>query len=629
MNPSRFLITLFVLIFIVPNLLAQNVSNRAIRLVEKSKQARKDRDFAKAIELLEKAIEIDQSYGEPYLALAGIYQLYQQQEKVLLYYNRYSEVTPAEKINPKLWERIAELNFRFGEYKEAAQAINHIQSPDSVLKTSIDFSISETENEEFIFLENLPDAINAYQLQYFPVITVDENTIIYTKRNSNSPSSDEDIVISKKLNGEWIPSQSISTLINSEYNEGACSISADGRMLVFTSCEGRPSFGNCDLYVSYKVGHNWSKPENMGKEINSSYWDSQPALSADGRIIYFSSNRSGGYGKRDIWMSRFIGETWTEPENLGSKINTSGDEITPYIHVNSKTLFFASDGHVGLGGFDLYLSERIDSVWALPTNLGYPINTNNDEISVIINSKGTHGYYALETSNNGVVSKSEIVKFRFPGDSLMSHHSGYVTGRVIDQNTREYLKADIEMVNLADSSDVNKVQSDSVTGGYFLVLTVDNEYGVFVDKPGYLFEDFTFMVKESSILSPDTVDILLTEIKPGAKLILENIYFDFDDYHLHSKSISELKQIVSYLKSNPNLVFVIEGHTDGVGSEEYNLVLSENRVKAVYDYLARQGVSKSRMKYVGFGSSQPLINSESAKDQEKNRRIQFKVLSND
>lgn len=184
------------------------------------------------------------------------------------------------------------------------------------------------------------------------------------------------------------------------------------------------------------------------------------------------------------------------------------------------------------------------------------------------------------------------------------------------------------MINLADSTHIYKVQSDSISGGYFLVLTVGNEYGVFVDKPGYLFEDFTFVVKESSILSPDTVDILLKEIEPGAKLVLENIYFDFDDYQLQSKSLSELKQVVSYLKSNPNLEFIIEGHTDAVGKEEYNLELSEKRAKAVYDYLKANGISKSRMNYVGFGSSQPIRKGENPEDQEKNRRIQFKVLSN-
>ncbi|HCX21396.1 MAG: hypothetical protein CMB80_04535 [Flammeovirgaceae bacterium] len=604
---------------------AQEYSKKAIKLVEKADELIQERQFIPAVEMLKKAISTDKSYPLPYFKLTTIYNLYQRKDSAVSYYNRGIEVTPLDKVTDKMWAASAKMNYETANYEAGLEAINQLSEPDSLLKLSLEFAVKSSSEAIDLDKEELPKEINAFSMQYFPVLTVDENKIIYTKRDNNGPASDEDIFISTRINEQWIPSQPISSAINTTFNEGACSISADGRMLIFTACEGRKSFGSCDLYVSYRNGNNWSVPENLGDSINSKYWDSQPALSADGRTLYFSSNRPGGFGKRDLWVSTRTEKGWSSPINLGSTINTSRDETTPFIHVNGKALFFSSNGHYGLGGLDLFVSEKEDD-WSTPQNLGVPINSKNDEISLFINANGTHGYYAMENESGTRSSKSRIVKFKIPYDSLLKNKASYVTGRVIDKDTGKPLGASFKMRNLSDFKDVYEVDSDPVSGKYFLVLTEGNQYGVFIQKENYMFEDLSFVAEENSVLNPDTIDILLSPIRPGETVSLHNIYFQIDSYELENKSHLELNELIAFIKSNPKLKFLIEGHTDNTGTELYNLDLSDKRARAVYNYLITYGVDESQISYKGFGSAKPIESNDSEAGRSKNRRINVTIV---
>ena len=604
-------------------------SKKAIRLTDKAEEAVKDRKFTDAKTLLKKAIEQDPAYGTPYLRIASIYMVYQQQDSALLYYNQYTRVTPAEKISSRLWTRIAQLNFEFGKYNLAEEAIYHVDHPDSVLFRSILFSKESTANSRELKVEPLPSTINQFKLQYFPVLTIDEQTIIFTKRDANHPGADEDIMVSMIIGEDWIPAQSISNTINTPFNEGACTISADGRTLIFTSCDGRSSFGSCDLYYARRDGNVWSKPVNLGNEVNTKYWESQPALSADGRKLYFSSNRPGGFGRRDLWVSSFKNDQWIKPVNLGKNINTKNDETTPFIHANSDVIFFSSNGHIGLGGFDLYKSEKISGRWSEPTNLGHPINSYHDELSLFINATGTHAYFAKEKSEGGKMLESLIVRYQLPQNQLIQNTSSYITGRVIDAASQKALSANIKMFNLNDSTDRYETIADPITGRYYLVLVANKEYGVFINKKNYLFEDLTFFAQDNNALQPDTVDIYLTPIDVGQELVLENIYFEFDSHNLNQKSISELKALALYLSENKGIKFRIEGHTDDVGTEAYNIELSTARAKTVYDFLLEKGIDPTRMAYTGKGSEKPIATNQSELGRKKNRRITFIVTAND
>lgn len=619
----RYLVILF---FICSHcLVAQHEPNaKAVKLTQKADEAIKERDFYGAIELLKKAINKDDQYGKAYLRLAGIYNLYRKEDSAFIYYDRYVNKVPAQEVDDRIWLRLAEIHYDRGRYQPAKEALDQVKDPPKLLKESIEFSIHSMANEVVLDIQDLPEEINQFQLQYFPVLTVDEQVIFYTKRSNDSPNSDEDIVVSFKINGEWIPAQSLSRDVNTPFNEGACSISADGKTLIFAACEGRPTFGSCDLYITYRQGNKWAVPENLGSKVNSPHWDSQPALSSDGRTLYFSSNRPGGKGARDLWVTRYNGLLWTIPVNLGDSINTERDETTPFIHANNELLFYSSNGMPGLGGYDLYVSERVKKGWGKPRNLGHPINTLYDELSLFVNATGSIAYYAKEQEVSGRL-ETRIVKFPILADTLVKKKSSYITGRVADAVTKDPIGATFKMVNLDDTTDTYIVRSDSINGQYYLVLTSGKEYSVFITKENYLFEDLRFFAKENTNLKPDTLNLLLHPMVNGQSVTLENIYFDFDDYKLNERSITELQDIVLFINQNPNKRFIIAGHTDNQGNSAYNRILSEKRAKSVYDFLVSHGVSKSSLSFIGYGDTRPAYTNTTEEGKKLNRRITFSV----
>lgn len=604
---------------------AQSASEkRAQKLVDKADVAMKARDFAQAKTLLFKAIQAEPAFAKSYLKLAGIFQLYRNLDSALLYYNRYTERAPAAEVPAAMWTRIAQMNFDKGAYELAQSQLNHVSDPPALLKESVAFAMRQMErSSSSLEITPLPPAINRFQLQYFPALTVDERTIIYTSRASTEKKSDEDLVVSTRIGGEWIPAQSISKVINTPYNEGAATISADGNTLIFAACEGRPSFGSCDLYITYRVGSQWSEPENLGSKVNSKAWESQPSLSADGRTLYFASNRPGGKGERDIWVTRYNGLVWSVPENLS--INTPADDTTPFIHANGRTLFFSSKGYPGMGGFDLLVTTKGDTSWTVPVNLGYPVNTHKDEISLFVSPDGKRGYYASEREVEGQL-QSHLVVFPIPADTLVKSKASYISGTVRDAVTGMPLRGQLKMTNLADTSDVYFAHSDSLTGKYFLVLAQGHEYAMLAHSAGYLFEDFTFTAPESTLLQPDTLDIGLYPIGGGMAVTLQNIYFESDDFRLQEQSRIELDEVAQFILANPGFRFLIEGHTDNVGDSQYNMKLSELRAKTVHDYLLGAGVRAEQISYSGFGEKQPVADNSAEEGRQRNRRIVFRVL---
>lgn len=618
----------YALALIILTFCVEAQTKKSLKLYEKSELELRARNFKGAIDILTKIIEKDPSYSAPYLRLATTYSVLQMKDSTLAYFERYTEVTPFSKVNPSLWVSIANMYFQKGNYQEANEALqktnnqNRQASRTRHLSENIEFSLKALENPKVIEITRLPDEINKFSLQYFPALTVDNQQIIYT---AQGPERDENLVISYKEDGKWKPAQPLSPSINSSFNEGACTISADGRTLIFTSCNGRQSMGSCDLYITRREGDIWSIPKNLGPKVNSIDWDSQPALSADGKTLYFASTRPGGIGARDIWVTYYVDSDWTIPHNMGSNINTSEDDITPFIHVNGQSLFFSSKGRQGMGGYDIFLCTKEEDGWSRPVNLGYPINSFIDEVGIFITADGQTAYFSKEKVQNGRVAKSELMKFNIKNDTLVRNTSSYVTGRVLNEETNQPIQANFHMEDLNNRGIIYEVSSDSVTGRYFLVLTQGNEYGVFVSKENFLFEDLSFFAASNSALEPDTIDIFLKPIKDGVSMILENVYFGFNEYVLDERSETELNQIYKYLNDNPNLTVLIEGHTDNIGTEDYNQELSTKRAGSVYNYLLDKGIQADRLSSRGFGSSQPIESNDTEEGQQRNRRIEFRV----
>ncbi|MDW3194816.1 MAG: OmpA family protein [Cytophagales bacterium] len=603
---------------------------KAIKLYEKSEEQFKSRDFEGGIKSLNQALERDPDFAEAYLKLAGVYNYLRAEDASFANYQRYYETIPKEEVNPKIARGLAVRYYQRGKYEKASEVLNYYLSSlkgnvmgkgDSVLLHSIEYSHRSLLKPMIRETRKLSDSVNRFSLQYFPVLTIDNQSIVYTKRDGTGIQFDEDIVIAHKKNGVWETANGIASTINTGFNEGACSISADGRTLIFTSCEGRRSYGSCDLYYVIREGDEWGKPKNLGKTVNSSSWDSQPSLSADGKTLYFVSNRPGGHGKRDIWVTQQKEGVWTKPTNLGPRINTAQDESTPFIHFNGESLFFSSKGHVGLGGFDLYVSERSGDEWTNPVNLGYPTNDFEDQSGLFITADGKMAFYTDESEN-----RSELFSFDIEVDTLLSHKASYLTGLITNKETDLPIEAKLELYDLITQEKLYSTTSDPVTGRYFMALFEGGEYGAYASADGFLFEDFQFDLQSSVDLKPDTLNISLNPLRSGETIILENVYFEFDSYALIDKSKSELDLVFQFLKKNEKLEVEIAGHTDASGGSAYNLDLSEKRAKSVYDFLVEKGIPGSRMKYKGYGSQFPVSQSEQQTDDSKNRRIEFRIL---
>ena len=637
----RWMIVFFALV--ASQALGQNVlstrSKKAIELYTEADNFRVRGQFTQAIGLLNEALEKDKGFVEAWYRLGLVYMSMKDYQKANSYFEKGLALTEDPRKQKVFWYDLGESYFNLGDYEKAGQYVSSFLKAEQTHRQRIDHAKLLLRNIEFAqanksahsgyAIRKLSDTVNSFVLQYFPVLTADQQELIFTRRLGGGAGEDEDLVISRKNSrGRWTTPESISENINSQLNEGTCTISADGRKLIFTSCAGRAGYGSCDLFESKRVGDKWSVPKNLGIGVNSAEWESQPSLSADGRTLYFVSDRRGGYGRRDIWMSTLNDQgIWTRAKNLGQPINTPFDEISPFIHVSNRTLYFASNGLTGFGGYDIFYSERDTSIrWNQPRNIGPPVNTHEDQFSLFITADGEKGYYSHEEIRDAGYSVSYIYEIRIPRSEQVRFKSNYVKGRVRDKSTREPLLATIELFNIEDNQAESVVESDSVSGEYLMVLTQGAEYALYVNKQGYLFQSLNFNYSEVKDFEPIILDIDLERVREGTTVILENIFFDVDSYELKEKSLTELQKIERFLRENPDVSVEIGGHTDNSGSASYNLLLSERRATSVYKYLTNHGVDSNRLAIQGYGSIHPVGDNSTESGRQKNRRIEFKII---
>ncbi len=485
---------------------------------------------------------------------------------------------------------------------------------------------------------SIGDGVNTDQFEYLPSITADEATLVYTARVGGR----EDFYISHKIGGVWQRGQPIRA-INTNENEGAQSISADGKTLVFTGC-GRPGgLGSCDLFISEWHNGDWTAPINMGAQVNSAAWESQPSLSADGKSLYFASNRSGTKGGSDIWVSyRQPGGKWGIPVNLGDTINTAADESTPFLHPDGQTLYFASTGHPGMGEADIFYARQLDHQhWNIPVNLGYPVNTKAHEGALVVSLDGRTAYFATDrrvdsSAHTLVLDQTDIFSFElYPAARPLP--VTYVKAVVTDAGSGNPLSAArLDLTDLATGK--SYMTSQTREDGIFIAcLPLGMNYAMNVSLQDYLFHSEHFNLTDvHSIEEPFLMDIALQPVPLASNgtastertraVVLKNVFFDSGSATLQRESTTELQRLKQLLVDNPGLNIRIDGHTDDVGSEEDNLVLSKNRAKAVFDYLVAQGIAMNRLSYQGFGESAPIAGNHTEAGRQQNRRTEFVVM---
>ncbi|MEI6765453.1 MAG: OmpA family protein [Bacteroidota bacterium] len=646
MKRTGLLISILIL-YIIYN---SNLFAQEFFLTSKSKKAKKyftsamdyyvARDNQNCLAELGKALKADPYFIEAWMLTGDVNSDLKDFDKALEAYNKAIELDPD--FFPRNFYNIGKIEFAMGLYNEAKEHyekyltypkpnVNLLDKINRELK-SCDFAIEAMKHPVDFEPEGMSDSINTPDGEYSPSLTVDEQTLIYTKLSPRNEYTigknpfEEDLYISKRVDGTWLKGRKMGPPMNTHGNEGAQCIAPDGKFMVFTGCNRDDGYGSCDLYISYRENNSWTVPVNMGPVVNSGQWDSQPSISPDGRVIYFSSARDGSKGNMDIWYTtRGNDGQWGTPVNIGDSINTVYPEMSPFIHPDNQTLFFASSGFTGMGGLDIYYSKRKENGgWSKPVNLGYPINTYKDEAYMIVNARGDLAYFASDKP--GGKGKLDIYTFKL-ADNLRPKPVTYMKGIVFDKKTGKKLDARFELIDLASSQTIITSNSDAVTGEFLVCLPTDKDYALNVSKDGYLFysENFSLIV-EKDRLDPFLKDIPLQPIEAGETVILKNIFFDFDKAEPKPESQAELNKLVNLLIKNPQMKIEIGGHTDNKGTAEYNQQLSESRSKAVYDFLVAQNIDKKRLSYKGYGMTKPIATNDTEEGRALNRRTEFKVM---
>ncbi len=635
---KKFLKMLFFCIFISFSSFAQySVSNKkAIKLYQKAEKYFREYKTDEAIKECEKSLEISENFVEPYLLMAQIFHEKKDVEKEIEMYRK------AVKINgffyPYTYYFLAESEYFAAKYEDAFSNFENFLNgqKDTIYRKKAqfylkccEFAVYSQKNPVSFVPQNLGKNINSKYDDYWVSLTADEEKMILTSNvpldSLNLNSRQEDFYESVKKNETWLPRRNVGSPMNTTDNEGAQTLSADGKTMIFTICNKKNGFGSCDLYISFLKNQKWTTPQNLGKPVNTEFWESQPSLSADGKTLYFVSNRKNGKGGMDIWKTQLNEKNeWTNPENLGDSINTAKNEMSPFIHFDSKTLYFSSNGHIGMGGMDVYVSRKnLKNEFSIPQNLGFPINTEKDEVGFVVNLAGNFAYFSSDRIKG--FGGKDIYAFELP-KSLQPTPSTYVKGKVFDAETQEFLKAECFLINLKTRDTVFHSQSNE-NGEFLVCLPVFCEYAFQVSHPSYLFFSEHFSLPEfQDVKKHFLIKAPLAKVKIGEKIILKNVFFETDSYVLKPESQVELNKLIDFLKKNLNRKVEIGGHTDNVGSEEHNKNLSQNRANSVVNYLVKNGIDAKRLSAKGYGFSEPIAENNTTEGKALNRRTECKII---
>lgn len=599
-----------------------------------------------------KAFEIDPAFMEAYLMLSQHYMDTRQNDKAIEILKKSHQQNPTFFVNS--WFLLGELLYKQGKYEEAAATMDEylrytrgrvpqdMQADLDRIKQSCAFAIEAMKHPIKLNLVNVGPGINTQYPEYFPTITGDDQMLLFTRRlpDEAAPMGEqEDFFYSLWEDGKWGKSRSISTSINTILNEGAPSLSNDGEVLIFTACDlmgggdygpNREGFGSCDLFYSQKYNGSWTRAINMGGNINSANWETQPSYSADGRTLYYIRGRKGGGSGNhsgDIVMSTLNNNgEWSTPVKLPNYINTDKDEASVLIHPDGQTLYFASNGHIGMGGYDLYMCRmQPDGTWGKPVNLGYPLNTNSDENSLLVSSKGTVAF--LASDRPGGYGELDLYMFDLD-ESIRPVYTTYMKGVVYDSTTKAKLEARFEMYDM-ETGKLIQASASNQNGEFFQNIATNKKYLLSVEKKEYISYRTSFIFGDDGVPRDRVfnLNVPLVPLKDAVeKPFVLNVFFDVDKSELKKESFVELEKLITFLNSHPTFKIELRGHTDSDGDDAHNLKLSQDRANAVMDYLVSKGIAKERLKAKGFGETMPVVPNTSKENKAKNRRTEYVIL---
>jgi flagellar motor protein MotB/Tfp pilus assembly protein PilF len=605
-------------------------NKKAIKHYRQAEIFMRQQKYTEAESSLTKALEKDPKFKEAMLLIGDAYR---EQRKLGEAISIYERLISADSLfYTPVYYFLGNLYLDDEQYDKAISAYNYyfdleINNPEQSMSAKSGyqraiFSKKATENPIDTKIFRLNAQINSNNDEYINFVSEDESSMIFTRKDKNnnivSGSSYREYFIESMSEGScWQEAHKIK-IPDIEGNTGGMTLSFDGKQMYFTACNWPDSKGGCDIYTSSFVSGEWSKPYPLGSNINSKAWDSQASISADGENLYFSSRRAGGKGGSDIWKSiKLEGGRWSKPVNLGDSINSPGDEMAPYIHPDGKTLYYSSNGSIGMGGFDIFISRKdITGIWSKGTNIGYPINTKYDEINIF---PALIGNKAWISSNREDSTLFDIFTFNLPGE-ISPDEIVIMKGKVIDSKNKKPISAKIEITDIENGKIFSTSRSDAADGKFISVLFPLRRYAFNISSKGYLFYSGKFIFEERSDSRKNEKVFELKRIKSGISANLNNVYFDTDKWELKKESFAELDKLYKLLTNTPDIQIVIQGYTDNSGTEEHNLELSQKRAKSVMEYLISHGISAKRLSSEGLGSGNPIADNTTEQGRALNRR---------
>ena len=655
-----FVISFFLLnSFSSQSALYSSYNKKAIKLYEKAIECYQDispfsgrGNLKGAEEYLLKSLAKDSTFSEAYILLSQVKVKMGDINSAIFYKEKMMTVNPIIPLVEYFY--LAGMHMAIGSYEKCLKnAVRYKNSPladqryigriDKMIE-NCEFAIEAIKNPVDFNPINLGSSINSELPEYFPSITADDSTFLFTRRvnDLSAPGGrQEEIFVSKKTpNNHWSNSSLVSNAINSKYNEGAPTFSPDGQYIIFVGCEtgakgdyeygdDRKGYGSCDLFYSQNNGTNWSKPVNLGSKINSKHWETQPSFSSDGKTLYFIrgmtyDRQRRNHDNQDIYVTTITEDgQWSKPEKLPPNINSPHREESVQIHPDGKTLYFSSNGHPGIGGMDLYMSRKLDdNTWSDPINLGYPLNTYKNDISILISPKGDKGYFSSD--REGGYGDLDLYSFNVD-KKFKPLPITFIKGKIIDAESKLPLFAFFQLTDLKKGNIISQMQSKLENGEFLITVPKNIDFALHAEKEGYMFYSRNIYRDNLSLSKDGFLIIELEKVKPGT-FILENIFFEKSKSSLKKSSLVELNKVLKLMQINPDLKIQISGHTDSDGDDDFNLELSINRAKSVVNWLIENNIDQNRLSFKGYGETRPIEENNSIANKAKNRRTELTII---
>ncbi len=542
---------------------------------------------------------------------------------------------------------LAEIAYSFERFDEVISYLTEFLKDVDKIKTDEDYNraIQLLDYSRFYrditshpvpFNPEVVDGISTPENEYLAILSPDNQTAYFTRERKMMPDRNSiiqtsrfhEIFMHSERNGDgaFTEGEDMPDPFNIFSNEGGATLTADNNTLYYTVCQYDKNNGylNCDIFYSERLNDEWSQITNAGPTINTANtWESQPSISADGKTLFFVSDRPGGYGGYDIYKSvKNDDGTWGAAINMGPLINTRGNEKSPFIHPDGQTLYFSSDGLMGVGGYDIFFTKiHDDNTIDKPQNLGYPINSPEDEVGFFVSTDGTRGFFA----SNKFHGKGGWDLYAFDlYDAARPEKVLFIKGSVKDEQSAEPVKARIELRNL-ETKKISEIPLDTNTGKYVAVRPFKNDYVMTIKKEGYVYESKYIAKSDSEFRAPAQVDVEIQPIELNKSYRINDIYFATNSAELTEESKAVLDQMIEFLDFNSTMCIQIQGHTDNIGNDADNLRLSDDLAKSVYDYLVDRHIDPARLSFRGFGETDPVAPNDTEDGRAKNRRTCFVI----